>query len=1054
MSWVTLPNAFATKAKIPAEKLTLGAYTFLPYFRTGIAAAITTPFAPGAPTRGAVDVTVGVGPETAKVTVQIRGPGDVLALDPRQIIRRYPEPGTPDAEPSDLVHVELDSPDLPWQFTPTAPDSADHLPAWLRLVVVDAAVSTITATSGLARLTTPQSELPPSSDAWAWAHVQVLGSDTDAVSLADRLAPANPRANLARLLCPRRLQPMKSWIACLVPTFQAGVDAVNGAETITGDLRYAWTGGGGTVTLPVYDHWRFSTGADGDFEALATRLEPTPAGPSIGVRRVDMSHPGNGIRPLTPTDSGGLRHIAGALTSPAGVPADDQWPAASTAALRAQLHTTDDRQFDPAPRPDLTVGPPIYAAAHTALPRVDSTAPQWFADINLDPADRVVAGLGTRVVQMDQETLMTGAWAQVEGVQETNRALRATQLGRYAAEALHRRHLSVLTPADLLAVTDRVSSRLLDGDVTVRTAISASALPASSLCGAARRMLAPRGRYTRFVAPDGQQSAAVARSRAVRALLVDEYGVTRNWVRPYTDPDAVTAVSEWTAAATAADPYDLDQQLASPNLPGRLTDPAAITIGVTLPHYREQLLLGRILDAQLRSLPTKGDISASDSAAEIVADLSEQIESVLRATGIQGWDTLPIFADTADRFGIGRPLYEGVKQVTVSEVFAVVEEIRRAAVDAGYDRGEGPINDVVDVIVDLLGIPGPDQLITDFGGLGGPVVRPGGPRDRDRTGIRVDDLGLIGLLDPKITFTKRVKARLPDASLWPGWLPHNWFDDGRAEPVLAAPRFNHPMYEALDRYDREWLMPGVAAMTPHDMVTLLNANARFIEAFLVGLNAEFARELVWRGYPTDGRATSFYSFWTPATELTAPLDAKAPGPLGTHLATHVGDMTVMVVRGELVRRYPHVQAGLVQQAVNGPLPSSFRPPDASKEMFRLMLDPDLLVIGFAVTKQDILAADPEQTGAWWFTLSEHVGEPRFGLDEPAPNHPRPTKRDQLAWGDLPLNGPYLNPVDPGLALERQFRGDSAHVGWLLFQQPARAAFNARALLGAITSGTT
>lgn len=74
-------------------------------------------------------------------------------------------------------------------------------------------------------------------------------------------------------------------------------------------------------------------------------------------------------------------------------------------------------------------------------------------------------------------------------------------------------------------------------------------------------------------------------------------------------------------------------------------------------------------------------------------------------------------------------------------------------------------------------------------------------------------------------------------------------------------------------------------------------------------------------------------------------------------------------------------------------------------------------------------------------------------DEPVPNHPRPTKRDQLAWGDLSLDGPYLNPVDPGLALERQFRSDAAHFGWLLFQQPARAAFDARALLGAIASGS-
>jgi hypothetical protein len=83
-------------------------------------------------------------------------------------------------------------------------------------------------------------------------------------------------------------------------------------------------------------------------------------------------------------------------------------------------------------------------------------------------------------------------------------------------------------------------------------------------------------------------------------------------------------------------------------------------------------------------------------------------------------------------------------------------------------------------------------------------------------------------------------------------------------------------------------------------------------------------------------------------------------------------------------------------------------------------------------------------GSFWLTLSEHVGEPRFGLDE---QQSAGARRDDLAWGDWPLAGahlpigraPDLRPA-PGGALS------SAVVAWLLFQLPARAGFRARRLM--------
>ena len=84
---------------------------------------------------------------------------------------------------------------------------------------------------------------------------------------------------------------------------------------------------------------------------------------------------------------------------------------------------------------------------------------------------------------------------------------------------------------------------------------------------------------------------------------------------------------------------------------------------------------------------------------------------------------------------------------------------------------------------------------------------------------------------------------------------------GASTPIMAAPRFDRAMYQALDDYNRDWLVPGLgqdqADRFRHPALT----NPVFTETFLVGLSDEMGRELFWRGYPTDQRGTYFYRFW-------------------------------------------------------------------------------------------------------------------------------------------------------------------------------------------------
>lgn len=512
----------------------------------GLAAAATTPAA--GLVRSNSTVTVPLADSTgdsaaASLTVSLYGPGDVRGLEHTQIVRRFPAPDSLTAEETVLAHVEFDRPEVPWAFS--AEPQSDTMRPWLTLVVVERQhVAWEAATSAmLPIMRVPLGELPTLENrVHLWAHAQAPRTDApQEASLSARMSPAHAPVNLSRLLSPRILREETDYVAAIVPTTDVGVRGGLGLDG--GTLDPAWTAGSpDPVRLPVYDSWTFRTGPDGDFASLALKLQGVVAPWEVGRRFIDTSAPGLPLRELDPAEQGRKQVLRCALFSPS--PAPPEHAEAETAAwgddMVSDLREALDRPATiegTAPRtggiPDLPiVGPRIYASLQRGSPVIEGN--DWFADLNLAPTSRIIAGLGTRVVQKDQEQLMQAAWAQVGEVQAANRMIRLAQFAELAAARLHRR-LGELDAGRLLQVVGPLAPRVQrTAGATLQGAVTASATPAAVMGGAFRRTTRPGG-------PVVRRADATTRDRA--GAIVGSHGAMRDFTRTYRNPDGIGGLS-------------------------------------------------------------------------------------------------------------------------------------------------------------------------------------------------------------------------------------------------------------------------------------------------------------------------------------------------------------------------------------------------------------------------------------------------------------------------------------------------------------------------------
>ncbi|GAA4329765.1 hypothetical protein GCM10023165_02830 [Variovorax defluvii] len=257
------------------------------------------------------------------------------------------------------------------------------------------------------------------------------------------------------------------------------------------------------------------------------------------------------------------------------------------------------------------------------------------------------------------------------------------------------------------------------------------------------------------------------------------------------------------------------------------------------------------------------------------------------------------------------------------------------------------------------------------------------------------------------------------------------------DTILAAPRFAQPMYEPLRDVSQDLLLPGLQTV-PADSVIGLETNRRFVEAYMVGLNVEMARELLWRGFPTDQRGTCFDQFWDvrgaaqPRPDI-APLHQWADRPLADAATAPVREQFVMLMRSALLRRYPNAAIfavpGIVTNGVRAPSE------DAAAERqpaFRGSLEPDVSFFGFDFSAER--ATGKDGGAGYYIVIQEHPTEPRFGLDEDTPTG----GASHLGIGA----GPPAGLSTEGL----QWGRNAAHMAGIVRQLPVRIAIHASQLV--------
>lgn len=1069
-----------------AIEIEVAKYQFQSWARRGISAHIKeqdtlgNPAAvlpPGERASVPIGVSINTTPQTPKDFALI-GPGDIIGIQRDMIVRTDPRHWITNVEPNYLAFIEFYDEDFAWRYTPAKPQD-EHLRPWIFLLVLkenEFDRDDHRLPLPVINVKTAQA-FPPSDETWLFAHVHtehdIPGSELSDLekylrSLREAVA-TDPDKIYCRLLSPRHLEPNQNYHAFLVPAFEVGRLVGLGKSTAgVSAQKPAWDATTAAVELPFYFDWYFRTGVQEDFESLVKLLEPRVLDERIGIRSMDCSRPGfvkvdgqGRQRPLAVGEDEGLPPPNPAIQGLEGALKTDRTkplPAVFTPnafqdelqilvnlpeTIETNLEALPGSEEDFLNDPVITV--PFYGQNHARQHKTDKvlldvTKAGWYHELNRDPRNRVPAGFGTAVVQKGQEKFMQRAWQQVQKVYEANRKIRNFQFILQVSARYTTQFFNKLSPEKFLAVSAPLHSKVMGSPTTIRQQLRESRLAPPVFSAAFRRLARPTGKLSRRLSQDG---------------------------KTFDLPELVRAVNE--GKITPAPPRDIPKGIPSVDDLAEKIQPRKFPPWLLwLMKNRQRVLLLLLALLLVIGIFTGAWVIAFALAAAAVGGFF----------WLQRQQNLNDVAETLTNPEKER---EAIEQVPQQPTFNVVLDGESAAPPA-TPGASSEVDSIEARNFRSAAIELQERL----------VIRVPEKPPLEAFDISIGHRKLATALDARVAFPLRLSAfvKIPDRVFTK---PEEIVD------AMAHPDLEDAMYGYLRDINKELLIPNLDLIPPNT-ISLLETNPTFIESYMVGLNHEMGRELLWREYPTDLRGSYFRQFWdvkgvsnpdTPADaedlkDITKIHSWKSTSLLGAHkpvpsLPTDVQpgeEQVVLVIRGDLLKRYPNTVI-YAQKAIpdkNGN--NVIREKDITPEqfdielkfpLFKAEIDPDLRFFGFDLTVEKAKGEKPSKDfpgdkRGWFFVIQEVPGEPRFGMDisykatgdadmNPL-NDPLDTWNN-LAWDRFGHAEPSFVKRSPPPTFPRpdaaemnahRWAASSAQMAYILFQTPVMVAIHASEML--------
>lgn len=1015
-----------------------GAYTFYPYVRQGIAAnieqkdnfnnksklkkgggratysaAIKLTATPVADNESAETIE-----QEKQKRISMFGPGEVIGINRRAIIRTEPRNNITNFEPHHLAFIDFYDEDFPWRYTPASPlgeqKKEARLRPWLVLVICEEqqkgdgwdiqlpSTNELESNEGKTVMLpylerkTADIAFPPPGESWAWAHVHANRVDTGTkykYGNLEELIDKAPNRACSRLFCATRLKENTSYHAFLLPAFEQGRLAGLGADSkeiysVPAQLA-SWDDnhqtpegiriGEAPPTLdsyknkwPIYHQWYFKTGKAVDFEYLVRLLEPRVLDERVGTRPLDISSPGWGLKYNHGT---GTVFLQGAMKRP-------------------------------------------------------GQEPEKFLGVNTNEHDKFTDDL-SNILNLNYANTFSGQTLRIQ--------LQNSIVDFFGKEANTPDIPNLDAPDryDDPIITPPLYGRFHALKHTINKSDEEEWFKEVNLDPGMRAVAGLGARVVQKKQEEYMHRAWLQVERIIKANKARNKRLWGKQLSQYTKRKYLDGLDSGKFLNMT---FKLHSMLKL--LPSELIALRGIN-HFLLPTFTRIARPGGPRFKSLNIAYTGVSVSATynlDGMVNIIQIASTIPSTIANTGGLDTWSSTTVF-DTS--IGIDPTLFPG-------------------------GAGNIPLGNISNIMQRNTGPGNTNQR----GNQNNPVMR-GTANMRMRTGgageeEEEDQAELLNSVAGK------VKARIDPENSFPRKMDFmlSTIDDKQSTtandtqqstptpkpltPVMAHPKFPEPIYEALNDLSQDFLLPNIHLIQPNT-VALLETNQAFIEAYMLGVNHEMARELYWREYPTDRRGTYFRQFWdvedVPGAidDETGEVDEKFKdikeintwdGALGTNKPGDPDpDNLVLVIRGELLKKFPNAYI-YMRKAVGIPgkrvLSES---EDVKLPIFEVNVEPDIFFIGF-----DISEEEAKGNPGWFIVIEERPGEIRFGFDLPAEN-PVLNTTDDLDWGVMKVeegNAIDLSKAPP--IKNKEWAHNAAHIAKALYQKPYRAAIHASVMI--------